>query len=106
MRQRIVLWAFIIAALGLVTWAGMSYADPAPQCRGVAMAPGDTCHYSSLTEVETSRVQTYDERVATARTQLPFVMGVGALAAGFGVWLLVRSGKQGHGAEDHAAVLD
>lgn len=65
------------------------------------MSPGDVCHYSGIAGPDTSRVQSYEQRVATARQQLPFAFCVGALAAGFGCYLLVSSGREGHRPVDH-----
>lgn len=105
MRTRIALWLFIVASLGLTIWGAWSYANPSSTCRGELMGPGDVCHYASPSSESTDRIQTYEERIWTMRQQLPFVIGVGAAATIFGVVLLVRSGKQGHGAVDDPILL-
>lgn len=52
------------------------------------MGPGDTCSYSSPNEVGTERIQTYEERIATARQQAPVGIVVGLGMAGFGGYLM------------------
>lgn len=54
------------------------------------MGPGDVCSYSSYTDVETTRTQTYEERVAAARQSAPVVVVLGLAAAGFGVAVALR----------------
>lgn len=105
MRNRFALWAFVVASLALTCWGVWSYVFPVTQCRGVEMGPGDVCHYSSTTMTETDRTQTYEQRIATVRQQVPFVVGAGAVATVFGIVLTVRSGKQGHGAVDDPVLL-
>ena len=105
MLKRIGLWAFVVAALALTAWGVASYVSPGVDCRGVRMGPGDLCHYSSTTQENTDQVQTYEQRVATVRQQVPFVIGLGVAATVFGVVLAVRSGQQRHGAVDGAVLL-
>jgi hypothetical protein len=50
-------------------------------------------------------VQTYEQRLAEARGQAPFVIGLGAIATAFGLVLALRSGEQGHGAVDGPVLL-
>lgn len=107
LRQRLGLWAFVVASLALTIWAVATYINPTTDCRGERMGPGDVCHYSSTSEVETDQVQRYEDRIAIVRQQVPFVIGVGAIATAFGVVLLVRSGRDGgSGHEGHGAVDD
>ncbi len=105
MLKRIGLWAFVVAALALTAWGVASYVAPGVECRGVAMGPGDVCHYSSTTQETTDQVQTYEQRVATVRQQVPFVIGLGVVATVFGVVLAVRSGKEGHRPVDGPVLL-
>lgn len=105
MRQRIALWAFVVAAAALTVWGVLIYLHPTTTCRGVEMGPGDTCHYSSTSAELTDEVQTYEDRVAIVRQQVPFVVGVGVIATAFGVVLLVRSGRERHGAVDDPVLL-
>lgn len=95
LRQRLGLWAFVVASLALTVWAVVTYLNPTTDCRGERMGPGDVCQYSSTSQVETGEVQTYEDRIAIVRQQVPFVIGAGVIATAFGVVLLVRSGKGG-----------
>ena len=105
MLKRIGLWAFVVAAVALTAWGVASYVSPGVDCRGVPMGPGDLCHYSSATQENTDQVQSYEQRVATVRQQVPFVIGLGVAATVFGVVLALRSGQQRHGAVDGAVLL-
>lgn len=106
LRQRLGLWAFVVASLALTVWAVATYVNPTTDCRGERMGPGDVCHYSSTSEEETGKVQRYEDRIAIVRQQVPYVIAVGAIATAFGVVLLVRSGKAPSGHEGHGAVDD
>lgn len=88
--KRAGLWAFIVAGIAVVIWGASSWIAPTMMCRGVEMGPGDTCEYSSRTNERTGTVQTYEERLAEARSQAPFgaVAGLGMTA--FGIYLLRR----------------
>ena len=88
--KRAGLWAFVAAGIAVIIWGVTSWVSPAMTCRGVEMGPGDTCEYSSRTNEHTGRVQTYEDRVAEARSQVPFAVAAGLGMAGFGVWLLRR----------------
>lgn len=105
MRKRIALWLFVVASALLTGWGVWSYANPSAQCRGEIMGPGDVCHYSSPNSEVTDVVQTYEQRIATMRQQLPYVIGVGAAATVFNAVLLVRSGKEGHRSVDDPVLL-
>ena len=89
--RRVVLWAFVVAALGLAAWGVVTWTSPSTQCRGVEMGPGDVCQYSSYTDTLTTRTQTYEERVATARQSAPVVVALGLAAAGFGLHVALRT---------------
>ncbi len=91
MTRRLVLWAFVVAALALAAWGVATWVSPSTECRGQQMGPGDVCSYSSYTDVETTRSQTYEERVAAARQSAPVVVVLGLAAAGFGVHVALRS---------------
>lgn len=92
--KRVALWAFVAAALALTVWGLVTWVSPSTQCRGVQMGPGDVCTYSSYTDIETTRVQTYEERVATARQSGPVVVVLGLAATGFGIHVALRSGSR------------
>ncbi|MBB1483658.1 hypothetical protein H5392_07255 [Tessaracoccus sp. MC1865] len=101
--KRVGLWAFIAAGVIIVAWGVSSWVSPTMLCRGVEMGPGDVCHYSSRTDERTSRVQTYEDRVAEARSQVPFAVATGLGMAVFGGWLLRQDLKA---ATDKNAVRD
>lgn len=90
MKKTVSHWAFIALGAVIALWAAVSWFSPTVECRGEIMGPGDVCHYSSTGQVETDEIQTYEERVATARSQAPVgvVCGVGLVA--FGGFLLHR----------------
>ncbi|NLE98551.1 MAG: hypothetical protein GX596_11290 [Propionibacterium sp.] len=106
MQKRVALWAFVVAALALTAWGVVSYVNPNLACRGETMGPGDVCHYSSRVQEETTTVQTYEQRLAEARGQTPYVIGLGVIMTAFGVVVAVRSGKQGHGPEYGPVLLE
>lgn len=89
--RRLVLWAFVVAALALTAWGAATWVAPSTHCRGVEMGPGDVCSYSSYTDTGTERTQTYEERITAARQSGPVVVVLGLAAAGFGVVVAVRS---------------
>ncbi len=91
--RRVVLWAFVMAALAVAASGVLTWIAPSTQCRGVGMGPGDVCSYSSYTSTGTDRTQTYEERIADARQSAPVVVVLGLAAAGFGVFVAVRSEK-------------
>ncbi|MEO7587604.1 MAG: hypothetical protein ABIS84_06205 [Arachnia sp.] len=90
MTRRVALWAFVMAALALTVWGIATWVSPSTQCRGQEMGPGDVCTYSSYTDVETTRTQTYEQRVAAARQSAPVVVVLGLAATGFGVAVALR----------------
>lgn len=106
MKRRVALWVFVVAAVALTAWGVVSYVNPNLSCRGETMQPGDVCHYSSRVAEETTTVQTYEQRLAEARGQTPFVIGLGVVMTVFGVVVAVRSGKQGHGPVDEPVLLE
>lgn len=67
------------------------------------MAPGDVCSYSSYTDTSTSRTQTYEERVATARQSGPVVVVLGLAATGFGIHLALRGAVPTSKPDDQAS---
>ncbi|MDU7361801.1 MAG: hypothetical protein E7L00_11425 [Propionibacteriaceae bacterium] len=105
MGKRIAYWLFIVAALAITCWGVVSYVHPTATCHQTQMRPGDVCHKSTHTQVETATYQTYEERIAIVREQAPFVIGIGAIATAFGVVVLVQSGRERHRAVDHPVAL-
>lgn len=85
MGKRIGLWAFVLAGLALAVWGVVTWVAPSASCRGVEMGPGDQCSYSSYTQTGTDRIQTYEQRIAMARSSAPIVVVLGLAAAAFGV---------------------
>lgn len=108
MRKRIALWAFVAASVALTVWGVVILVNPTTSCRGEEMGPGDVCHYSSPTNEQTDQVQTYEERIATVRQQVPFIIGLGVAMTAFGIYVAARdarSGHEGHGAVDDPVLL-
>lgn len=93
MTKRIGLWAFIVAGLAIAAWGVVSWVAPSTSCRGVAMNPGDTCGYSSLTNVDGGEVQRYEDRIAVAREQAPFAVVAGLGIVAFGTVLVVSAAR-------------
>lgn len=102
MIKRIGLWAFVVAGLVVTVWGAVSWVSPATSCRGAEMRPGDTCEYSSLTNERGGKVQRYEDRVAVAREQAPFVVAAGIGIMAFGTVLIVQS-RKAEGATGSAA---
>lgn len=94
MIKRVSTWAFIVAGLAVALWAVTSWVSPQVSCRGEQLRPGQTCSYSSLTGVDDGKVQTYEERVATARQQAPFGVLAGLGMVAFGVVVGRRASGQ------------
>lgn len=88
--RRVWLWAFILAGVAVVAWGALSWVNPTMMCRGVEMGPGDTCEVSDRNSAHTGEVQTYEQRLAVARSQVPYAVAAGLGMAGFGVVLLRR----------------
>lgn len=88
--KRLGLWGFVLAGLALVAWGVVTVVAPSASCRGVEMQPGDTCSYHARDDVNTERLQSYEQRIEAARGQGPTVIVVGALAAAFGVFVALR----------------
>ncbi|HHT11932.1 MAG TPA: hypothetical protein GX013_02030 [Propionibacterium sp.] len=86
--KRAGLWAFVVAGIAVIIWGVTSWVSPAMTCRGVEMGPGDTCEVSSRDNVHTGEVQTYEQRRAVARSQVPYAVATGLGMTGFGLWLL------------------
>ncbi len=57
------------------------------------MGPGDVCAYMSRTSTVTDEVQTYEERVAAARSSAPVVVVTGIGAVIFGAVLIRKAGS-------------
>lgn len=90
MKKWVSLWIFLLVGVAIAAWAAMSLISPSISCRGVEMRPGDVCEYASPDSAETDKVQTYEERLETARRQAPVGVVVGAGMAVFGVYLMIR----------------
>lgn len=84
MLKRIGLWGFVAVSLAIVVWGAVSWVSPGATCRGVQMGPGDVCGYMSRTSTVTDQEQTYEERIAAARSSAPIIVvtGLGALVFG------------------------
>ncbi|MEZ5087684.1 MAG: hypothetical protein R2722_16070 [Tessaracoccus sp.] len=84
MLKKIGLWGFVVISLLIIAWGAVSFLSPSATCRGVEMGPGDECGYMSRTSMVTDQVQTYEERIAAARTSAPVIVvtGIGALIFG------------------------
>jgi hypothetical protein len=82
----------LVAGLGALAWALLAPIDQI-RCHDQIMKPGDVCSYSSLNGADNGKTQTYEQRVATAKSARPVVAVVGVLVAGFGgllLWSAVR----------------
>lgn len=85
--KRVGMWVFIAVGAIIAVWGLVSWIAPSTSCRGVEMGPGDTCSYSSLTNEDGGKVQTYEDRIAVARQQAPFAAAAGVSMMVFGVLL-------------------
>jgi hypothetical protein len=83
-RARIAHVVLILVGLVIFLYPLTAGAAPAITCRGVEMRAGDTC-----SKAQNGGVQTYEQRLRTARQARPVVLAVGALVVAFGSWLLV-----------------
>lgn len=99
MRKKLSLWLFIGAGIAIAIWAVLGLIYPSITCRGVEMGPGDQCARSSITNVDTGEVQTYEQRLASARSQAPIGIVLGLAMAAFGGYLVLHSGAD-HGSRD------
>ncbi|HJE52110.1 MAG TPA: hypothetical protein K8V15_09100 [Tessaracoccus flavescens] len=91
MIKRVGHWVFIVVGLAIAAWAIVGWLAPSTSCRGVEMGPGDTCSYSSTSEVGTDEIQTYEDRIKVAQEQAPFGVIAGLGMAAFGGVLAVRA---------------
>lgn len=92
--KRVGLWAFVVAGIAVVAWGLSSWIAPTTTCRGIEMGPGDTCEVSDRDNVHTGEVQTYEQRLAVARSQVPYAVATGLGMTGFGAFLLRQDGRQ------------
>lgn len=92
--KRIARWLLTGLGVVLIAWGLVSLVAPGASCRGVEMQPGDECTYFSRTDMDTERVQTYDQRILAARQGAPTIIVVGALTAGFGTWVALRGNRR------------
>lgn len=86
--------AVAVIGLAVALWAIANLLNPSITCRGVPMAPGDTCSNAAGT-----KMQTYEDRLEALEFSTPVMVGAGVLVAAFGVGLGVaevrRTGSSG-----------
>ncbi|MEL4504199.1 hypothetical protein AAEX63_03810 [Luteococcus sp. H138] len=85
--------ALALAGLAVVVYGLVSVANPSITCRGVQMQPGDVCHKNDFSRLGTQQVQTYEERLHSARISQPVVVATGAAVALFGLALYRREAR-------------
>lgn len=90
--QRVLNLALVVVGVLVVVYGTVFMGRGAVTCRGVEMHPGDVCHKSSQSELQTATAQTYEQRRAAAVAQRPTVIVGGLVLAGFGAFLYRRSG--------------
>ena len=83
-RRRVAHLLLALVGVLIVLYPFTLGAHPTPTCRGVQLQPWQTC-----SKADGSAVQTYEERLATARNATPVIVGVDLLVAGFGTALFV-----------------
>jgi hypothetical protein len=83
-RSRLAQLVLIVVGLLIFAYPLTVGATSPISCRGVAMAPGDTC-----AKAGTSASQTYEQRAQARRNAAPVIMVVGLLVAAFGGMLLI-----------------
>ncbi|MFT4166668.1 MAG: hypothetical protein QM650_15625 [Microlunatus sp.] len=83
-RRRVAHLLLSLVGVLIVLYPFTLGANPTPTCRGVQLQPGQTC-----AKADGSAVQTYEERLATARNATPVIVVVGLLVAGFGTALFI-----------------
>ncbi|HET9648585.1 MAG TPA: hypothetical protein VFP34_10185 [Microlunatus sp.] len=89
MRSRIAQVGLIIAGLLIALYPFTLGAHPSITCRGVPMAPGQTC-----AKADGSAMETYEKRVQAARRARPIIVIVGLGVAAFGVALLMGARRR------------
>lgn len=82
--------ALALAGLAVLVYGLLAVANPTVTCRGVEMHPGDVCHKNDFSALGTDEVQTYEQRLHSARLSQPVVVAMGAAMAGFGAVLYRR----------------
>ncbi|MGA4507052.1 hypothetical protein ACQB6R_04960 [Propionibacteriaceae bacterium G1746] len=99
--------ALVVVGVLVIAYAGLVMGRGAVTCRGVEMAPGDVCHKSSYTQLQTAQTQTYEQRLEATRSQRPIVAIGGVLVAGFGLFLFRRGGtSRGAVSSDEQRLLE
>ena len=83
-RRRLAHLLLALAGVLIVCYPFTVGAHPTPTCRGVRLQPGQTC-----SKADGSAEQTYEQRLATAKSATPVIVGVGLLVAGFGTALFI-----------------
>ncbi len=89
-RRRLAHLALALAGLAVLVFGIVSAANPSVSCRGVEMRPGDVCHKNDFSALDTDQVQSYEQRLHSARSSQPVVIGMGAATLAFGALLLVQ----------------
>ena len=105
--QRWLNLALVVVGVLVVLYGAFVQGRGAETCRGVEMHPGDVCHKSSYTQLQTAETQTYQQRKDAALAQRPVVIISGLVIAGFGGFLYRRSGApRGQASADEERLLN
>ena len=88
--QRWLNLALVVVGVLVVLYGAFVQGRGAETCRGVQMGPGDVCHKSSYTQLQTAETQTYEQRKDAALAQRPVVVVSGLVIAGFGTAEVAR----------------
>ena len=89
----------ILVGLGLFVYPLTFGATPTITCRGVEMGPGDSC-----SKAGDAGVQTFEQRLRTARQARPVLVGTGVLVVAFGTVLLVADRRRRRSGAEHSGV--
>lgn len=87
MARRLAHAFLALAGVALVVWAFLF--TPTVTCRGVVMGPGDVCAKNTFSELNSSAVQSYEQRLQAAQQSQPVLVGLGVVVALFGSALLL-----------------
>lgn len=85
--------ALVLVGLALAVYGLVRVAHPDVSCRGVEMRPGDVCHKNDFGALGTDKTQSYEQRVAAARSSAPVVVGMGVVVGAFGFALYRRESR-------------
>ena len=89
-RRRVAHLLFALAGVLIVLYPFTLGAHPTPTCRGVQLQPGQMC-----SKADGSAQQTYEQRLATAKSATPVIVSAGVLVAAFGAGLFVADVRRG-----------